>query len=527
MQRRFSVATAPPVAKQKLGIDLKDLSDNLMRDPNHLNAIIRKFEPSSLMGFLGISLSTEQNGISEVAIGRGEVAETMIKWRVYDDTPVPIEILDAATIPTTLYPGTTYTGLGINEGWLEADAVIATENPDYWILLVDRQATMGSKFYYSFQVIGSDTTSTAFPVALLQPGRKLEYRGNAKGERSSNGQPVTIQFNRAEDFYNVTTVTRHDYDISGHALSTKPYTYLYEQMGNDPKKLVGALPFSQETVRQHLRSINAMLWGSRGNFDPIARKVINQSPHGTRTDRPILSGLREQLNSTANTYEYNPLTDSLTSIGNKLDFLVRAQRAYLRLDPTTKVEYVLLTRGGGEAIVTRAWEKRFKSDPVQIHDTMGQNRQVNVGYSIGSYTTIFGDSIKLRNLDYALERNAVAEYVSYEGMQYDKQSFDIYILPIYRLSKTLNRNNISVMTKVKDGINRGMVVGYQSGMTGFSNGGSLPTSTDAERIAASIASRGTNSPVDEEKMMVLSEYTCAVYNPDEIFYLKARFATGV
>jgi len=527
MQRRFSVATAPPVAKQKLGIDLQDLSINLMRDPNKLNAIIRRFEPSSLMGFLGISLGTEQNGISEVSIGRGQVDDSMIKWRIYDDSPVPIEVLDATSIPGTLYPGVTYSGLGLNEGWMEADAVIGTENPDYMIILVERKATMGAKFYYDFQVIGSDPTSGAFPVALLQPGRKVEYKGNAKGERSSNGQPVAIQFNRAEDFYNVTTVSRHDYDISGHALSTKPYTYLYEQMGNDPKKLVGALPFSAETIRQHLRSINAMLWGSRGNFDPVARKIINQSPFGTRTERPILSGLREQLNSTANTYEYFPLTDSLTSIANKLDFLVQAQRNYLRLDPTTKVEYVLLTRSGGEAVITRAWEKKFKSDPIQIHDSLDSSRKVNVGYEIGYYTTVFGQRMKLRNLDYAMDRNAVAEYVSYEGMQYDKQSFDIYILPIYRLSKTLNRNNISVLTKVKDGINRGLVIGYQSGMTGFSNGGAIPTSADAERIAASIASKGVNSPVDEEKMMTLSEYTCAVYNPDEIFYLKARFASGV
>lgn len=529
---RISVQQLPPTDTQKLSYDLQFAHQQLLTDPNMVDMVYRKYAEYTPMGFLGIGLG-ENKGIEEVSIGRRDIASTMIRWRAIDDTPQPAVIIDALSVPGQVRPGQNFE-MAINEGWYEPDAIFQLSNRNYNLMITGKTPSSGAGTRYQWQLIGADKTDTSFPMYLLQTGKQLMYIGNSKGEKSSSGQPVGFRHNKAEDFYNVTQYMRHEIDASGHGLTNKMWTYFLEQFNENGKAknmIKGVLPFSKYALQEHFKKVAHTLYYGTGNFDPRTREIINKAATGSYQDRPTMSGMREQFDSTQHTFHYSPAW-SKGKVAELLERLVLMQRNWLKVAPEDMLEVMILTRGGGEAILLDAWQDRLLNANQQIHTEISATGKttIDVGYGVGDFITKRGDRIKFRNLDYAFERGMPVEEVGYGGLGYDKTSFDMYIVPVYKVREELGRKNITIYTKkntLSDGtvVNRGLVIGYMSGMTGLTNSAGLDAgqALNREIEAAYLSKFQVNSPIDQELLMMGSEFSLAVYNVDDIFKLEAKF----
>lgn len=525
----MSVEQLAPTAAQKISYDLSFAHKQLLTDPNMVDMVYRKYAAYTPMGFLGIGLG-DNKGIDEVSIGRRDIASTMIRWRAIDDTPEPAVITDALSVPAQIRPGQNF-DMAINEGWYEPDAIFQLQDRRYNLLCTGKSNSSGNGTRYTWQLIGTDKTDTSFPMQLLLTGKQMMYMGNTKGEKSSSGQPVGYRQNKAEDFFNVTQYMRHEIDASGHGLTNKQWTYFLEQFG-DKTAIKGVLPFSKYALQEHFKKVAfTMYWGT-GNFDPRTREIINKAGSGMYTDRPTMSGMREQFDSTQHTYHYNPFWGK-GRVAEMLERMVLMQRNWLKIAPEDMLEVMILTRNGGEAILLDAMQDRLLNANQQIFTEIDANgrTKVNVGYGVGDFITKKGDRIKFRNLDYAFERGMPIDEVGYGGMGYDKTSFDMYILPVYKVRDMLGQKNITIYTKkntLSDGtvVNRGLVIGYMSGMTGLTNSTGLDAGQQVNREieSAYLSKFQVNSAVDQELLMMGSEFSLAVYNVDDIFKMEAKFS---
>jgi hypothetical protein len=519
-----------PAAKQKLSMDLNFANQQLMTDPNMVDMVYRKYAEYTPMGFLGIGIGDNQ-GIDEVSIGRRDVASTMIRWRALDDTPQVAMIVDSLSVPTVIKPGVNFQ-MSIDEGFYEPDAIFTLIDKRYNIMITGKTPSSGSGTSYLWQLVGMDPDDTSFPVRLLQTGKPLQYAGNSKGEKSSTSQPVGFRHNKAEDFYNVTQFMRHEVDASGHFLTNKMWTGFMEQFyeGNELKERVkGVLPFSRYAMDEHFKRVaHTMYWGT-GNFNPLTRQIINKSTSGSAAynERPTMSGMREQFDSTRHVFHYDPFASKAKN-AEMLERIVQMQRSWLKIPPEDMLEVMILTRDGGEQVLFDIWADRIETQPIQQNATV--SGKIQAGYAVGDFVTKKGDRIKFRNLDYAMERGMPTEDVGYGGFGYDRTGFDMYVLPVYKIREEMGRKNITIYTKknkLSDGteINRGLIIGYQSGMTGLTNstGQDAGEATSREIEAAYLSQFKIQSPIDQEVIMFGSEFSLAVYNVDDIFKMEAKF----
>lgn len=527
---RTRIIQYAPADKAKLSVDLQFANQQLMRDPNMVDMVYRKYAEYTPMGFLGVGIGGNE-GIDEVSIGRRDIASTMIRWRALDDTPQPATVTDNLSVPSVIKPGQNFQ-MSIDEGWYEPDAIFNLQNRNYNLMITGKAPSAGAGTTYTWQLIGMDKNDSSFPVSLLNVGKQLMYGGNSKGEKSSSGQPLAFRHNKAEDFYNVTQFIRHEIDASGHALSNKMWTYFMEQFheaGKLQEAIKGVLPFSKYALQEHFKKVAHTLYWQTGNFNPLTQEIVNKAGAGLYQDRPTMSGMREQFDSTQHVFHYNPFGDKRKT-AEYIERIVTMQRNWLKIAPEDMLEVLILTRDGGEAVLFDVWADRIAQQPIQIHNNTVNGGKVNVGYAIGDFITKKGDKIRFRNLDYAMERGMPTEEVGYGGLGFDRTGFDMYILPIYKVRDQLGRKNITIYTKknkLSDGteINRGLVIGYMSGMTGLSNstGQDAGKALDREIEAAYLSKFQINSPIDQELLMMGSEFSLAVYNVDDIFKLEAKF----
>jgi hypothetical protein len=535
MSRRQGVTQKPYAEVQRLKLDLEAGNRLLMRDPNMVMAVVRKFAPYNLMSLFGIALTGEENGLEDMQIGRKDWAESLLKWRLVDPRRAPIEIYDTNSLPTSIKPGETFT-MGISAGYLDANAIVDTENPDYQLIVVSKLSTSGLKVYYKWQLVGGDTSDASFPMSLLQYGRKLSFSGdNAVGEKSAKGQLATIRQNGYEELYNLMQTIRTDYEATGHYLSTKQWTVMFEQFienGERKEKALGALPFSGDAFSQHLEAISHRLYFGRGNYDVLNRQVVNKSPDGPYSERPTASGLREFCYQSENIYDFNPRQpDKITGLLNHAAMIARDRMR--NMPPDTKLDFKLIVRNGGENAVYQAWEDKLIKGNQQVHVSLDSKNTVQVGYGISGFTSLKGDTFRMVNIDYALPRDTVREQATINGYTADKDSWEIMVAPIYRLPNTNGRNNINTVTKkhtLEDGtvINRGLVIGRQVGMTGLTNstGQDIGAMQEAQ-IRGAYNDYRVDSMVDKESMGQLSELSMAVYNPDDLILLRPSFPVSV
>ncbi len=529
---RMRVEQFAPAAKQKLSLDLNFANQQLMTDPNMVDMVYKKYAEYTPMGFLGIGIG-ENQGIDEVSIGRRDVASTMIRWRALDNTPQPARITDALSVPPVIKPGVNFQ-MSIDEGFYEPDAIFQLQDRRYNLMVTGKtQSSSGQGTAYIWQLIGPDPDDTSFPVRLLQTGKQLMYAGNSKGEKSSTSQQVGFQHNRAEDFYNVTQFMRHEIDASGHMLSNKQWTGFIEQFydGSELKeRMKGVLPFSRYAMDEHFKKVAHTLYWGTGNFNPITRQIINKSTSGNSiyNERPTMSGMREQFDSTRHVFHYDPFASKAKN-AEMLERIVQMQRNWLKLPPEDMLEVMILTRDGGEAVLFDIWADRIATQPIQQNATV--NGKIQAGFAVGDFVTKKGDRIKFRNLDYAMERGMVTEDVGYGGFAFDRTGFDMYVLPVYKIREELGRKNITIYTKknkLSDGteINRGLIIGYQSGMTGLTNSTGMDAAEQMNRTieSAYLSQFKISSPIDQETIIFGSEFSLAVYNVDDIFKMEAKFA---
>lgn len=537
MSRRVGVVQKPFVDIQKLNLDLDAGNRLMMRDPNYIMAVGNKFAPYNLMSMFGISLTGQENGIDAdpIRVGTRDWAESILKWRLIDYRRPPIQVLDSSSVPAqgNAKPGVPFV-LGLSESYLDANAIIDTEDPDWQLYVQSRMSTVGAKTMYTVQIIGANPNDGSFPVRLLSYGRKLSFSGdNAVGEKSAKGQQALLRQGGYEEFYNVTQTIRTDYEASGHYLSTKRWSLLYDMFtqadGTTKSKAVGALPFGGEAFKQQFEAISHRLYYGRGNLDVTGKQIINKSPDGQYSDRPTASGLREFYYQTEHIYDYNPRQpQKLTALLNQATRIARDRMR--QMNPNMQLGFDIITRTGGEEAVRQAWSDELLRGNQQLHTNLAAGGAVTVGYKIDKYITTKGDTFGMQNIDYALPRDTVREQATVNGYTADKDSWEIAIMPRYKLPEYPGRTNINVVTKkhtLDDGtvINRGLVVGYQAGMTGMTNstGMSAGKMQDMTVSKAYLEGYKVDSMIDREAFGMLSEVSLAVYNPDDIILLKPNF----
>ena len=535
--RRKAVKQLPYTEVQKLKLDLDASNRLLMRDPNMVMAVVQKFMPYNPMALFGIALTGQENGLDDVSIGRRDWPESILKWRITDNRRPPIEILDNSSVPNVIKGGMVFP-IGVDAGYIDANAVLDTEDPDFQLFVQSRLATAGKKTMLMVQAVNSDTTTTLTKLpSLLQYGRKLSFSGdNGVGERSAKGQLAIVRQYGYEEMYNIMQTLRTDYEASGHFLSTKMWTVLAETFmegGAEKVKMLGALPFSDEAMTQHLMAISHRLYNGRGNLDIDKKQIINQSPDGPYSERPLASGLREFYHQTENQFDYNPYQpDKLIGLMNHAADIARDRMR--EVAPDQQMDFKIIVRKGGRRAVLKAWENIFVKGAQHLQVTANSQNKVMVGFGYEGFQTLEGDTFRMANIDPALPRDAYREQATVDGVTADKDSWEIAIIPIYKIKETLGRNNINVVTKkhtLGDGtvINRGLVVGRQAGMTGLTNSTGMDMGNVQTAAINSAYKEGfrVDSMVDKESLAMLSEFSMAVYNPDDIILLKPQFPASV
>lgn len=518
---------------QKLMVDMEFYGAMMLRDTRNVARTFRRFgDQKNIVNVLA------KWGVSDQeAGGTGIVteswAESLIRWRIVDNTSMPTMITDNSKLPSGTILANKPFWLELQDNWVEVDGIWACEDDNYTLYTRSKRRGVGSGYEYELEYISNDSTATFDKKYLLSPGKYLNYIGNAKQELSSTSQPVKMQ-SAFYDLFNVTQVIRHELGASGHALSTKvsnpnAMELFGEVDANGVFSPKGYLPFSGEMLRQHINYIGHTLYYGRTNFDPVSRKVLTLRSGGQRNEIPMTSGVKEQFQQTSYRGEYNPFDLASTNM-RLIDSIIAARSEYFMKE---NVELVIFTEMGGAMVLQDIMmEKARTVGEVRINLDANTRTLSNVGLDLKgtTYTTPQG-TFTIVNTGYTKDRGWVGEKVGWKGGTYAKEGFDMFIVAV-GVSTTTSKRTIRLATKKNpdNGTNRGLVLGHLLGMSGFKNGGDLNLKDSiAEMNAASTSALNSkmsqiSSSVDGEQMLALSEIAAIVDDPDDVFWLKAYWA---
>lgn len=508
---------------QKVVMDMEYLGTKMMRDQNALAAVINKWMPETFLGFFGglFGFSTEEANAAGLNVLQQQIAESLIRWRIVENAIQPEYIINDSQIPQKVVAGVNYV-IEISSPWIEKEGQYMLEDGRSMIVMIERISNVGAGATYKFQYVGEDGAELP-DRKLLSANRALNYAGNLKPELSSTSQ--AIKDFGAYDMFNVTTTTRHEFSASGHALSTGTSDgrmTVYEETMQDGKTKGYMLPFTNKMINFHMNAINFQLIKGVSNFNLSTRTITNKSHMNQKAELPSGAGFEQFMRSSDTIDSYDP-TRGATYNKNLLKNVIGKHAQFLR---QKGIMYIAVTRSGGKAFINDVLEENIKSQIIQTP----YNEKINVGYTFDTYTTVMGQMMVM-DLDWSLPRGVQEEMVMYNGVAYPKSSFDIWFIPIVKISgeKGKEKTNIRVYTKAKsvDGetINRGLVLGTLPGMTGLTNSVGVEVLSKYRAEASAIASGKYNihSAVDGETCLALSEYALIVDCPDMIYHLQAQF----
>lgn len=509
-----------PIDQKYMG-DTAFLGAQLLRDTKKLSYVINRFSDDRFVSFLSqFGVSTGEAG----AIGAesGTIGESLIRWRIRDNTMKATKIVDGvlpnqikANVPFTVY---------LDENWVDTSGIYMAEDMRSTFFVNKRGIGVGPSFEYAISFVSGVKDEVFTRRDLLAPGRYLNYIGNAKPELSTTSQSIKFDAG-GYDMFNVTQVLRHKYAVSGHFISTK-MVQMDAYDGNmmfDPANS-GYLPFDgSEMLKFHLRSVGTTLYYGRTNFDPLNRRVLTVDPDTGRPEVPMTAGALQQMQWTESQAEYDPTAPTVT-LKNIIDGHIASRSDYFR-DPDTV--YLIITGNGGDKVLDNIKQIKHTSQVTLQQNVDGGQKIQNVGlnYQNATYWTSNG-SFTVLNTEYTTRpRGFQAERVMWNGAPYDKDGFDMYIIPIAKMAD--GRRTVRLATKSANGVNRGLVIGSLAGMTGMHNGGNLDlNSITGKDFAQSVMFQDRHkiaSPVDGETFLTLSELCVVVEDPDSILWLRAKF----
>ena len=508
---------------QKVALDMEYLGTKMMRDEKALAAVINKWMPETFLGFFGglFGFSTSEANAAGLNVLQQQIAESLIRWRIVENSIQPDYIVNDSQIPQVVEAGKNFV-IEITSPWIEKEGIYMLEDGKSLIVMIERISNLGAGATYKAQYIGEDG-SVLPDRKLLTANRALNYAGNMKPELSSTSQ--AIKDYGAYDMFNVTTTTRHEFSASGHALSTGAVDgrmTVYEETFKDGSTKGYMLPFTNKMIDWHLNAVNFQLIKGVSNFNLASRTITNKSHMNQRAELPSGSGFEQYMRSTETIDSYDP-TRGASYNKNLFKNAIGKHAQYLR---QKGIMYIAVTRSGGKAMIHDVMEENLKTQIIQTPF----NEKINVGYTFDTYTTVMGQMMVM-DLDWSLPRGTVEEMVMYNGVAYPKSSFDIWLIPIIKMSGEggKERTNIRVYTKAKksggENINRGLVLGTLPGMTGLTNstGGDVLTQYKMEANAIASGKFNIHSAVDGETCLALSEYALIVDCPDMIYHLQAQF----
>lgn len=507
-------------ASDIINLDYNYLGSQMLLDPNKAARVIAKYAGgNTFLGFFARFGISSEDGPS---ITKGTYDELVYRWRVKVDEIAPLTITESV-LPATITAGQTFSGIRTDEGWVMKDAILMSEDSKHQFLLI-RKTGVGMKrdFGLELQYISWDNTKVLTRRELLAVGRTLNYVNNAKGERSSTSQE--FKGGNSFELANIFTTSRHKIQASGHGLSNATWT-AYECLdnnGNVIKEESSFLPMQEMTLKNHFKHIALHALVARTNYDPLTQTINNVNPYSENGQEiPIGSGAEEQMQSTENAFSY-PINARPGDKARFLDKIIGAMDEYHRDNMGSKKALVVMTENGGAAWLESAFEEKRLSQGQQIRLT-DDGKGVHAGLVNTEYRTRLG-TLTVLNTGYSKPRSFGTETAMFNGQAYDRDSFNMYFLPIF-LSKTdQSRYNFRLMTKKKGNLSRALVIGQLNGMTGF-NGNTMEvdgiaSSANNESFAASVAKNGYSvaSAVDGETMMALSEWMVVVDSADDVFW---------
>lgn len=519
---KYSFSTKP--RSQKLLGDMEFLGAQLMRDPNKVALMFNKFSDDPFVSFFSqLGISTNEEGVP--AVSQMKHAESLIRWRIKDNTKQAIRILSAtSSLPETITAGMTF-DLELDQGWPLPDAVFVMEDDRTNIWITERKPSIGQGYKYTFQYVSVNPTDTLSRKDLLGFGHYINYTGNAKPEFSTTSQDLSIDAG-FYDMFNVSQVIRHKIAKSGHFLSTEVKSTVLQEWDSNGKNIIreAALDFDGTMLREHLKSVGKTLFFQRTNFNPITRRVMSHTLNNANSDTPMMAGALEQFEWTSNVGEYE-VNDNIANTSKLLQAKFEYLASYYRQND---IKYVIVTGSGGDRVLQDVLQYEALAGLPQYRQQIAPGEVINVGNTFGTFTTR-NYSWKVVNVEYsATERGHQSEMVGYKGGYYPKSSFNMYAIPLYKLDD--GRRNVRIVAKAKDGINRALVIGTMPGMSGLYNGGDADftkpmSDMDKAKFAVSVADRyKVASPTDGELTMALSEVSLIVGDPDSILWMKPVFA---
>lgn len=507
---------------QQYMMDMEFLGSNLLRDTKKLSYVIRRFADDTFLSFFAqFGISTGEQGVP--GLESGTIGESIVRWRVLDNSMKASKVIDNSQLPGTIYANKPFV-LGIDENWVAPAGIYLLEDMKTTLYVRKRGEGPGPVFNYSFEFISGTTGETLVRKDLLAPGKYLNYIGNARPELSNESQPIKFD-SGGYDLFNVTQTVRHKAAASGHALSTMTVMNAYDANGVFDPENSGFLPFDgREMLKFHFRALATTLYYSRTNFDAVNRRVLTLDADQARTEVPITAGAQQQFQWTESQFEYNPLDPTVTLM-NQIDGIIASRSDHFRDKDTV---YLIITGNGGTQILD-AIRKYKHVNEVQIQQQLpadGKIKRVGIDYQMATYWTPNG-SFSIMNTAYmSRPRGFMAERVNFKGAAYDKDGFDMYIIPVKKLDD--GRRTIRLATKAANGVNRGLVIGSLAGMSGMHNGAALDVSNiGGKEFAATMSAQQDRfkiaSPVDGEQFLCLSELCVIVEDPDSITWVKAKF----
>lgn len=506
------LATQTPIKNMKGFDNLKARNELLLTNPNYFHAIMKVDDPASPMSVLGVSLGGfyGTNDPNEgVTTEKTPIGSEYVKYLYYSEqaSVYPSRVKSNSSVPDVIVAGENFQ-MGIDEQIYEVGAKLQLRDKTNELYIVGKQNSIGDTVY-TFQLVGqAGYTISKELLALESP---LTYSGNMYPEGSTTNHPVLLNNpRRIEESINLLSIMRHEAGATGSAESNDDY-YMFRKIVDDKVMEQGMLNLPVKFLKEHLKKVNYQLTYSRANFDPLTKKVNNRTSQGQYHEVPSFSGIKEQLEAAKHQFSYDL---KARSYANAIKFLEGILKYMSQIAGKTDMNLVAYATGAGRAWLSNVInEGGLKVSGVTLQQQIkGGETNVTFGYVADTYVSRYGKISIFDIADSHCYNKGAFDTVSYDGMQYDRESLDIYFFPdMVDKKKTVKLYYKSGEYNGKE-VNRMLVLGHQKGMSGY--GGNTLNDTQLSDAAIAAAMKNSNHDVasafDGDLWMALSHMSVMV-----------------
>lgn len=486
-------AASMPVKAIK-GVDtLKVRNDLLLSNPNYFHAIMKVDDPYSPMSAFGNSLGglfgTTSNE-DQFSVEKSAVGSEYVQYLYYSENAsmYPSKVTSNTGVPDTIVAGENIE-LELDEQIYEPGAKLLLRNKTDELYCVGKRHSFGNTTY-TFQLVGREGYTIS--KELLSVGSPLTYSGNIYPEGSKTNHPVLLGGpKRIERAINLLSIIRHEYAATGSAESNDHY-YVFQSQTQGKLTELGFSNWPVKFVKSHLQTLNHQLIYSRANFDPATKKVNNRNSQGQFHEVPSFSGIREQLSCAKHQWTYDL---KATSYSNAIKFLEGILKYMSSALGKTDMNLIAYATGAGRAWLRKVIrEGGLKVSGVSLQQIITGGETTVFGYKSDKYVCDYGTITIYDVAESRCYDRGAFDKITYDGVQYDRESLDIFFFP----DKIEGKPTIRIYYKNGEyngkNVNRMMVFGHQKGMSGYS--GNTLNFTDAQVSDAAVESALRDSKYD-------------------------------